>query len=132
MELRRRWIYSRRACASTSRLNRCGFHWRNESISPPRERLDVARTGRRISQGFPQLVHGRIQAVIEIHEGVSGPQFLAHLLASDQVTAALQQEDEHLKRLFLEPKLRAVLAKLSGRVVELKHSEPRDSAGLVA
>ena len=50
-------------------LNRW-FQLTDESISPPRQRLDKARTLRRIAQHFPNLVNGGIQIVVDVDKGV--------------------------------------------------------------
>jgi hypothetical protein len=47
--------------------------------------------------------------VVEVHEGVGGPKFLAQFLASDDVAGALEQERENLERLLLQTELPAVL-----------------------
>ena len=70
--------------------------------------------------------------MVEIHEGVGGPKFLAQFLARDHIAGALQQQGQHLERLLLQAKLRAVLAQFARGEVELEDSKPRDSAGVIA
>ena len=70
--------------------------------------------------------------MVEIHKGVSGPEFLAHLLACDHIAAALEKQGQYLKGLLLQPNSSAILAQLARGQVELKHSKPHDSAGAIA
>jgi hypothetical protein len=68
--------------------------------------------------------------VVEIHEGVGRPEFLAQLLARYNIASALQEQGENLKRLLLQTKPGAVLAQFAGGEVELEDSKTRDSAGV--
>ena len=115
-------------------LRDCGrpdvLHGCDKPIPATGQRFDIAWTGRRIAQHFPKLVHGGVETVVEIHEGVGGPEFLAQLLASHHVASALQQQSQNLKRLLLQTKLGAVLAQFAGGEVELEYSKARDSAGV--
>jgi hypothetical protein len=45
-------------------------------VTPPGQRFYVPRVGCGISEGFAQFVHSRVQAVVEIDEGIGWPQFL--------------------------------------------------------
>ncbi len=70
--------------------------------------------------------------MVEIDEGVGGPEFLAQIIASDHVASALQEQGEHLERLILQAELGAVLAQLAGGEVELEDAKAGDSAGAIA
>jgi hypothetical protein len=64
----------------------------DESVSPPRLRLNVARILRGITQRPPEFIHRRIEAVLEIDES-RPPDLLAQLLTADQF-AWMRQQDE--------------------------------------
>ena len=108
---------------------RIGLHRRDESVSAPRQGLDVPRTRRRISQGLPQFVHGRVQAVVEVHEGVGRPQFLAHLLACDHVAGTLSSNASTWNGCSCSRNFAPFLRSSPGSEVEFEYSKPRDSAG---
>jgi hypothetical protein len=69
-----------------------GLNCCQETISPAGERFYVPWAGRGISQGFAHFIDGGVETVIEIYEGIGGPQFLAKFFAGDDFTRALQQE----------------------------------------
>jgi hypothetical protein len=45
--------------------------------------------------------------VVEVDEGIVGPQALAELLTSDELARMLEQHREHLQRLLLQADARA-------------------------
>ena len=96
---------------------------RDEAVSAAGEGFDEARARCGIAQRLANLVHRGIQAVIEIDEGVGGPDFFAQLVARDHLTGILQQGSENLKRLFQKPDASAVLAQLSGGEVDFKNAK---------
>jgi hypothetical protein len=48
--------------------------------------------------------------VVEIHEGVGGPEFLAQFLAHDYIASTFEQHSQNLKGLLLQAEFCAVLA----------------------
>src|ERR1700682_5394637 len=50
-----------------------GQIWELEAVATPGQRLDEPRILRRISQRLAQFVDRGIQAVVEVDEGVGGP-----------------------------------------------------------
>ena len=62
----------------------------NEAIAAPRHRFDEPGIFRRISERRPQLPHGRVQGVVEFHEGLVRPKLLANLVARDNLTRLIQ------------------------------------------
>ena len=103
----------------------------DKSIPAARQGLDVARTGCGIAKGLAQLVYGGVQAVVEIDEGVGGPELLLQLLAGDHVAGALQQQRQHLEGLPLQAQLDSALAQFACAEIKLKDSEARDSAAIL-
>ena len=61
--------------------------------------------------------------MIEIDEGISGPDLFAQIFSRHDLTGILQQGGEDLKRLFLKPDASAVFAQLSGSQVDFKNAK---------
>jgi hypothetical protein len=58
--------------------------------------------------------------VIEIHEGVSGPERLAKLLSGDYVASSLHKRGQNLQTLLLESDADTVLVQLSCTKIHFK------------
>ncbi len=61
--------------------------------------------------------------MIEIDEGVGGPDCFAQLIARDHLTGIPQQGSENLKRLFLKSDASAVFAQLSRGQINFKNAK---------
>lgn len=61
--------------------------------------------------------------MLEVDEGVGGPQLLGDLFARDQFAGVVQQHAQDLKWLGIKPDPYTLAAKLSGYGVSLKNSE---------
>ena len=96
----------------------------DKAISSSRKGLNVpgARCG--IAQNLPNLIYRRIQAMVEIDEGVGGPKFLPQVIPRDDFTSPLQQNREHLPGLALQTQFHAILAQFSGVKVKFEDAEP--------
>jgi len=70
----------------------CPRHRRKEAVAAQGHGFDEARILWRIAQRLAQLVDGGVQAVIEVDEGVFGPQSLAEVIARDDAASL----EEHL------------------------------------
>src|SRR6185295_13457736 len=101
----------------------------HETVAPAGQRLDEARTVGGIVQGIPQPLDRAVEADVEVHERVAGPEGLADLLARHDLARPLQEEGEDLERLLLQPDLRPVLVELTRGRVELELSEAVRRAG---
>ena len=64
--------------------------------------LDVDRLLRLVAEGLAQTPHGNVQAGLEFHKSVLGPELRLQILAGDQLAWRLQQSVQHQKRLGLE------------------------------
>jgi hypothetical protein len=84
-----------------------------------------------VGESFAQDGHRNVDASIEFHNGIVRPENLTDLLASNDVTLALQQDSQNLEGLLAEQDLgRPICArpaadrgKLPGSDVELKASK---------
>jgi hypothetical protein len=61
--------------------------------------------------------------VIEVNEGVAGPEAMLKLLARDHLSAVFEKDGENLARLLLELDANAMLAELTGPHVEVVRAE---------
>jgi hypothetical protein len=95
----------------------------NEAIATARQSLDKPGVISCISQDIPQPVHCFVQIVIEIHVGICRPEFVAQLIAADQFSSVVQQDEQNPKRLLLQPDLYASPAQFSQLPVGLKNAE---------
>ena len=78
-------------CARSHIIRSSVLHRGDEAVTAAGQRLDIAGTGGGIAERLAQLVYGRVQAVVEIDEGVGGPEFLAQLFAGDYLAGAVKQ-----------------------------------------
>src|SRR5580704_15675356 len=84
----------------------------DESIPPPRQRLDKARSFGRVPKHLPDFVDCRIEVALDIHKRVR-PEALLQLLPRHHLARAFQQDGEHLERLPAELQLHTILAQLA-------------------
>jgi len=73
---------------------------RNETITPSRQRFDETRALGVVSQNIAQAIDGVIQAVVELDEGIGGPERLPKLLARDHLVWPLDQDLQDTKGLL--------------------------------
>jgi hypothetical protein len=65
--------------------------------------------------------------MVEIDECVRWPEFLPKLFPRDNLSMALQEEDQDLKRLVLQSQPHASLAQFAAAGVGLEHAEAKYS-----
>ena len=99
---------------------------RDETVSAARDCLDKPRTARGIAQNVTQLIDRSVEAVVEIDEGVGGPNLGTKLIPGDNFGRALHQGSENLKRLLLQPEARTRFAQFARFQVELEDPEAQD------
>lgn len=97
-----------------------------EAVAAPGQRLDKAGVIGGVAEGFSQFVDRCIQPIVEIDEGILRPQLGAQLFTTDQFTRTLQQEREHLKRLFLQLDPLTLLPQLTAAHIHLKRCKAKD------
>jgi hypothetical protein len=89
------------------------FDWCDKSVSAARDGLDPARALAAIPKHLPKFVNGPIQAPIEIDERVGGPEPLLKLFPGYNFSRPLEQKQQHLKWLLLDPEFDALPAQLT-------------------
>jgi hypothetical protein len=81
---------------------RSGFVNRGEETVPaPRNCLNESRVVGRVAEGNTQFPDGRVDALIETDESISGPESGLQLLARNYVSGTLQKHRQDPKRLLL-------------------------------
>jgi hypothetical protein len=100
----------------------------DETVSAAGERLYIAWTGGGIAEGFPYFIDRGIQAVIEVDEGVGGPEALLDLFAGDDFSGSFEEQGEDLEGLSLEAELDAALPQFARAEIEFENSETGDAA----
>jgi hypothetical protein len=63
--------------------------------------------------------------VLEVHEGVRGPQALSQLLASDQLTGSVHERAQYLEGLYGDLDPDALPSHLAGAPVDFKDAEAK-------
>ena len=82
-----------------------------ESISGSRNCLDKQRTIGRIAERLAQSFDGIIQSVVEINEGVGGPEPLSKFFSRHQLARAFEERLKNRERLILKVNFVTVLSK---------------------
>src|ERR1700684_3798321 len=85
-------------CDSWRRLQ--VFDGQHQSIATPRQGLDVPRIIGGISQGAPEGLYRRIDAVVEIDDRIIRPQPALDFLAGDDLAPTFKEHPQNLKYLF--------------------------------
>jgi hypothetical protein len=121
------------------RMSACNFEWggyvesaanrRQKPVSPPGHRLYKSWILCRIAERIPESPDCGVDAVLEIHKGVIGPQPRAQLFACHNLTGALQQCQKNLQGLILQPDLDAIAAKFAGLAVDREYPKARGLTG---
>src|SRR6187200_2953714 len=89
-------------------------HVGEETVPPPRDGLHESWARRRITERRPNPVDGFVHTVVEIDEGVGGPQAVTKLFPRNDVARAFEQHRQNLKRLLLKSEPHALLPQLAG------------------
>ena len=98
-------------------------NFRDEAVAAAGQGFDVAGSGGGVSEGLADFVDGGVEAVVEVDEGVGGPELLLQLFAGDDFSGALEQQGEDLERLALQAELDSALAQFACAEVEFEDSE---------
>jgi hypothetical protein len=110
-------------------LVRCGglynLDWSDEPITKPRNCFDVLRLRGRIADGCAELFDRSIQALLEVHERLRGPELVTQFFAGDEFPWLAEKPVENLKWLRAQLKLDAVLEQLVRPSSQLKRAEEK-------
>ena len=61
----------------------------DEAIAPPRKGFDETRLVGVVAQSVPQLFDGGVQAVVEVHKSIRGPESFLELFPGDNLAGLL-------------------------------------------
>jgi hypothetical protein len=103
-------------------------NWRDEPITPARQRFNEAGCFGRIPQRVAQSIDRRIQAMFEIAEPLVAPQLSPQLFARDEVARPVEQKLKNAQGLSLKVQAAAGFTKLAGPAVEVEGSESNRTA----
>jgi hypothetical protein len=88
-------------------------------------RLDVSRRRSIVSEGVPDLADADVERVVEVDEGGAVPQSPAQVVTGDELARPLEQREENLPRLILQPTTAIVLPEVAGHEVAAEFPEAR-------
>jgi hypothetical protein len=77
------------------------FHGGDEAIADLGQSLNKLRRLGGVLESLPQFLHGSVDAMLEVNEGVLRPECGAHLFPGNDLPFGLQEEAQNLKRLIL-------------------------------
>jgi hypothetical protein len=99
------------------------FNGSDEAVAEPRDGFDIARILRGVAQGGPQFLYRRVEAVLEVNEGVRLSQTGAHLFPGYDFPGAFQQHGQELKRLAAQLYTNAMFAQLTRLKIDFENPE---------
>src|SRR5262249_7466091 len=105
---------ARAALDSDKRSSFDDRHIGEETVAPPSDSLHEPGARRRIAERLPNPVDGFVHSVVEIDEGVGGPQAITKLVPGHGLARPFEQHRQNLKRLLLKSQPHALLPQLAG------------------
>src|SRR6202007_2784559 len=109
---------------SASQLGGRLFNRSDKTIPAPGQSFYETWRFGSVPKRFPQPLNGIINSVIEINEGIGGPNILAQVFARNDPARLFQQNPKNLERLLLQADPGSVLlAQFSGLRVQFKARE---------
>src|SRR6516165_1881745 len=117
-DIRLRRQHSRLGSISGSAIDRP-----DEAIPSPGYGFNEAGTLSVVIQRRPKPFHGIVQALLEVHERVGRPKLLLQLFSGDGLARTVQQHDQYVQRLPLQPDLHAFLAEFASLWIKLEHAK---------
>ena len=103
----------------------------DEAVAAFRDGFDVNRRVGNVAQGVAEFHHGRVETVVEVNEGVGGPEDTAEVFAADELAGMLEEIDKHPERLLADANGNAVAPQLGIASVDFKDAETPDLCGIL-
>src|ERR1700722_17758663 len=97
----------------------------DESISTPRQSLDITRSVCRIPKSCANPRNRIVQAVVEIDESVGRPDLRPKFFSRHQIPGTLQESSQYLQRLALQAQFRSSFAQLTSADVQFENVKPQ-------
>ena len=99
------------------------LHRRHESVTSASHCFNEAGIVSRIAERVADFVDGLVEAMVEVNEGVLGPEVLLKLLAGNDLSRLFQEHGENLEGLLLQLDPDPLPAKFSGPEIDFEDSE---------
>ena len=92
---------------------RLGFQFPDEKIAAAGNRFDIPGVCGGVAQDVADLLDRGVEAIVEIHESLRGPQLLLQFLAGNDLAGIFQEHLENLKGLTLQFGTNAVFSQFT-------------------
>src|SRR5262249_11481130 len=92
----------------------------DEAVASTRDRLDKARLIGRLAEGVAQFLNGRVDAMVELDDGVVRPQSQPDLVAQHDVAGMIEHHDQNPDRLLAQLDADAALAQFPRPNIEFE------------
>jgi hypothetical protein len=102
----------------------------DEAVAALGDGLDVNGRVGDVAQGVAQFHHGGVEAVVEVDEGIGGPEDATEVFAADELAGMLEEIDKHPEGLLADTDGNAVAPQLEIASVDLKDTETPDLRGI--
>jgi hypothetical protein len=116
----------RKLCAV---VGRDAFHGGDETVAAARQGFDETRVLMRIAESAAERLDRCIHAMLEIDEGVGGPEAGLQLFSGEQLAGLFEKQGENLEGTAGEMDLRTVFAQLAGTEINLVGVEAKPTVG---
>ncbi len=100
-----------------------GFNRRQKAVAAFRHRLNVKRVFGAIPKRVTNLLDREVHALVEVHEGIAGPQRRLDLLPGHEQPGAIRQKAQQPKGLRLDANGAAALEEAFCLEIELEGTE---------
>jgi hypothetical protein len=100
------------------------IHCGNKTVPAASYGFDVSRFFGGVVEGGAQAVNRCVQTVVEINEGIGGPDSFLKFFAGCNLTRIFQQRLQNQERLLLQTYANASSAKLARPMIEFVIPEP--------
>jgi hypothetical protein len=107
------------------------FDLSKEAVATASNSFHKTRTLGGIAERVADFVDCFVQSVVEVHEGVCGPELFLKFLACDYLAGVLEQHNQDAEGLFLEPDSEPVLAQFASAKIQFENSEKETPATLM-
>jgi len=97
-----------------------------ETVATLRKCFDKTRCLGGVVEGGAYFVDGGAEAVVEIDEGIRGPQFVADLISGDDLAGTFEKHNQKIEGLRLKPDFMALAAQLTRVKMRSKRTEEDD------
>jgi hypothetical protein len=125
MRLRCQFRAANRGCISN-------FDLHDEAVPAPRNGFHKAGTLRGVAEGLADFVDRFVEPVVEIHEGIGGPELLLQFLSRYYLAGVIDQHGQHLKRLLLDFDLQSMFSEFTGTEINLEDAKAKTPGKLMA